>query len=195
MGRDTDRSGYAASRSSRGIPLGLAIAAGRTGRNAPARALCARLCELRAGVPVVTFVMLIFFGLPRPGLALGSASGCGHCPHAQYCRVQQRDLAGGHCRLPTRPTRGRSSIWHDRPGSFRRIVFPQIWRTSLPITRQRDDAAYQGEPCDRDHRCGRSYPQSAADRRNRPMSRCRRSLPQLCSTASHCIPQSSLPAT
>src|SRR5882762_8754726 len=53
-----------------GIPLGLMLAAGRTGRSRVVRAFCAAYSSFVRAVPVVTFMMLIYFGLPALGIAL-----------------------------------------------------------------------------------------------------------------------------
>jgi len=53
-----------------GVPLGLALAAGRTGQAPLIRSACALYSSFVRAVPVVTFVLLIYFGLPRLGLAL-----------------------------------------------------------------------------------------------------------------------------
>jgi len=46
------------------------LAAGRTGRIRVVRALCAAYSSFVRAVPVVTFMMLIYFGLPALGIAL-----------------------------------------------------------------------------------------------------------------------------
>ena len=52
-----------------GMPFGLIIAAGRTGRNRALRLVCGIYASFVRAVPLVTFVMLIYFGLPALGIA------------------------------------------------------------------------------------------------------------------------------
>src|SRR5262249_61761369 len=59
---------------STGIPLGLVLAAGRTGGNLVLRAACATYSSFVRAVPGVTFVMLIYFGLPALGVAFDPLS-------------------------------------------------------------------------------------------------------------------------
>jgi His/Glu/Gln/Arg/opine family amino acid ABC transporter permease subunit len=114
-----------------GIPLGLAIAAGRTGRNGILRALCAVYSSFVRAVPLVTFVMLIYFGLPALGvelepmpaaviaLTLNTAAFNGEIWRAAMVDFPRGQLEAAKAFGMT----GRAVFW--------RIMFPQIWRRSV----------------------------------------------------------------
>ena len=115
-----------------GIPLGLVIAAGRTGRNAVLRAVCGTYASLVRAVPVVTFVMLIYFGIPALGvemdplpaavlaLTLNTAAFNSEIWRAAIVDFSRGQLEAARAFGMTRRT------------AFRRVMFPQIWRTCLP---------------------------------------------------------------
>lgn len=116
-----------------GIPLGLAIAAGRTGRNPVARALCGVYASFVRAVPVVTFVMLIYFGLPALGLEIGPLPAAvialtlnTAAFNSEIWRAAIVDFSRGQLEAAR-------AFGMTRRTAFWRIVFPQIWRTSLPI--------------------------------------------------------------
>jgi len=95
------------------------------------RAFCAAYSSFVRAVPVVTFMMLIYFGLPALGIALDPFR-----PRSSRLRLtpqrSRRDLAGGDRRLPARQLEAARAFGMTRNVSFWRIVFPQIWRSSLP---------------------------------------------------------------
>jgi len=115
-----------------GIPLGLLLAAGRTGRIRAVRGFCAAYSSFVRAVPVVTFVMLIYFGLPALGiafdpfpaavvaLALNTAAFNGEIWRAAIVGLQHGQLEAARAFGMTPNV------------AFWRIVFPQIWRSSLP---------------------------------------------------------------
>src|SRR5436190_5203674 len=111
-----------------GVPLGLLLALGRSAKGPILSRACATYASFVRAVPVVTFVMLIFFGLPALGVSL-------------------EPLAAAVIALTLNTTAFNSEIWRaaiaDFPRGqlesarafsmtrfilFRRIVFPQIWR-------------------------------------------------------------------
>lgn len=115
-----------------GIPLGLAIAAGRTSRNPLARALCGVYASFVRAVPVVTFVMLIYFGLPALGLEIGPLPAAvialtlnTAAFNSEIWRAAIVDFSRGQLEAAR-------AFGMTRRTAFWRIVFPQIWKTSLP---------------------------------------------------------------
>ena len=115
-----------------GIPLGLAIAAGRTGRNPVLRAICTVYASFVRATPVVTFVMLIYFGIPAFGvemsplpaavIALTLNTGAFN---SEIWRAAIVDFSRGQLEAAT-------AFGMTRRTTFWRIMFPQIWRTALP---------------------------------------------------------------
>src|SRR5260370_8103506 len=97
-------------------------------------------------------------GVARP------AAGGRDRAHAQYGRVQRRDLAGGDHGLPARTARGGASHGHDRERRLSTYRVPPDLACEPPRARERDDAPHQGEPSHRDHRRRRLDPEGASDR-------------------------------
>jgi len=112
--------------------LGLALAAGRTGQAPLIRSACALYSSFVRAVPVVTFVLLIYFGLPRLGLALNPL------PAAILALVL--NTAAFNCEIwraairdfPSGQLEAARAFGMTRRVAFWRVVFPQIWRASLP---------------------------------------------------------------
>src|SRR5262249_41058968 len=115
-----------------GVVLGLALALIRAARVPVAARLIAAYVSLMRATPMVTLALLIFFGIPSLGFALSP-------------------LAAGIITLSLNTSAFQAEIWRaailDFPRgqldaaraagmtpmtAFRRILFPQIWRASLP---------------------------------------------------------------
>ena len=115
-----------------GVPLGLGIAVVRARQIPVLGALCAAYSSFVRAAPVVLFVMLVFFGLPRLGvslppyaaavvaLALNTAAF-----NAEIWRAAILDVPRGHLEAAR-------ALGMSGGVVFRRIVLPQIWRMSLP---------------------------------------------------------------
>jgi His/Glu/Gln/Arg/opine family amino acid ABC transporter permease subunit len=115
-----------------GVPLGLALALIRwSGIPVLGRLVAAYVSVLRA-TPMVTFALLVFFALPNIGIpidpvpaaivALALNTSAFNC---EVWRAALDDFA--------RPQLDAATAAGMTPAlAFRRIVFPQIWRISLP---------------------------------------------------------------
>ncbi|HXW27433.1 MAG TPA: amino acid ABC transporter permease [Xanthobacteraceae bacterium] len=115
-----------------GVPLGLALALVRwSGVPVLARMVAAYVSVLRA-TPLVTLALLVFFALPNVGvpidpvpaaiLSLAMNTSAFNC---EIWRAALNDFP--RAQLDAATAAGMT------PGlEFRRIVFPQIWRVSLP---------------------------------------------------------------
>lgn len=115
-----------------GVPLGLALAAGRTGRVPVIRVACAIYSSFVRAVPLVTFVLLIYFGLPALGVALNPLPAAvlalvlnTTAFNSEIWRAAIQSFSGGQLEAARAYGMPRSVV-------FWRIVFPQIWRASLP---------------------------------------------------------------
>jgi His/Glu/Gln/Arg/opine family amino acid ABC transporter permease subunit len=108
-----------------GIPLGLMLAAGRTGRIRVVRAFCAAYASFIR-------VMLIYFGLPALGIAFDPF------PAAVFALALNTAAFNGEIwraaivDFPYGQLEAARAFGMTRNVSFWRIVFPQIWRSSLP---------------------------------------------------------------
>jgi His/Glu/Gln/Arg/opine family amino acid ABC transporter permease subunit len=115
-----------------GIPLGLVLAAGRTGRIAVVRAVCAAYSSFVRAVPVVTFVMLIYFGLPALGIAFNPFPAAVVALTLNTAAFNGEIWRAAIVDFPHGQLEAARAFGMTRNVSFWRIVFPQIWRSSLP---------------------------------------------------------------
>ena len=115
-----------------GIPLGLAIAAGRMGRNAVLRGFCATYSSFVRAVPVVTFVLLIYFGLPALGIALDPFPAAVLALTLNTAAFNGEIWRAAIADFPHGQLEAARAFGMTRGVAFWRIVFPQIWRSSLP---------------------------------------------------------------
>jgi His/Glu/Gln/Arg/opine family amino acid ABC transporter permease subunit len=115
-----------------GIPLGLALAAGRTGRLPLLPWLCAAYSSIVRAVPVVTFVMLIYFGLPALGVALDPLPAAVLALTLNTAAFNGEIWRAAIADFPRGQLEAARSYGMTRRIAFWRIVFPQIWRSSLP---------------------------------------------------------------
>jgi His/Glu/Gln/Arg/opine family amino acid ABC transporter permease subunit len=120
-----------------GIPLGLAIAAGRTGRNAIVRFLCGVYSSLVRATPLVTFVMLIYFGLPALGIEFDPLSAAVLALALTTAAFNSEIWRAGIVDFPRGQLEAARSFGMTRRTAFWRIMFPQIWRRSVaPIVNE-----------------------------------------------------------
>ena len=115
-----------------GLPVGLGLALMRWADVPVVGWLVALYVSILRATPLVTLLLLLFFALPNVGVPidpdLGGHPGAGH----EHLGVQLRDLAGGADGFSQGPVRGGQSVGMRAGQRFRRIVLPQIARTSLP---------------------------------------------------------------
>jgi His/Glu/Gln/Arg/opine family amino acid ABC transporter permease subunit len=117
---------------SAGLPLGLLLAAGRTGRVAAVRAVCAAYSSFVRAVPVVTFVMLVYFGLPALGIAFDPFPAAVVALTLNTAAFNGEIWRAAIVDFPHGQLEAARAFGMTRSIAFRRIVFPQIWRSSLP---------------------------------------------------------------
>jgi His/Glu/Gln/Arg/opine family amino acid ABC transporter permease subunit len=120
-----------------GIPLGLAIAAGRTGRNAVLRFLCGVYSSFVRATPLVTFVMLIYFGLPALGIEFDPLPAAVLSLALNTAAFNSEVWRAGIVDFPRGQLEAARSFGMTRRTAFWRIMFPQIWRRSVaPIVNE-----------------------------------------------------------
>src|SRR6516165_4092707 len=114
-----------------GMPLGLLIAAGRTGRNGVLRFLCGVYASFLRAVPLVTFVMLIYFGLPALGIAFNPLPASVLALTLNTAAFNSEIWRAGIVDFPYGQIEAARAFGMTRRTAFWRIVFPQLWRRSL----------------------------------------------------------------
>jgi His/Glu/Gln/Arg/opine family amino acid ABC transporter permease subunit len=115
-----------------GMPLGLAIAAGRTGRSRCLAVLCGVYASFVRAVPLVTFVMLIYFGLPALGLTIGPLPAAVVALTLNTAAFNSEIWRAGIVDFPRGQLEAARAFGMTRGTAFWRIMFPQIWRRILP---------------------------------------------------------------
>ena len=115
-----------------GLPIGLGLALLRWARvPAVARCITVYVSLLRAA-PLVTLLLLLFYGLPNMGIEIGPiAAGVVALTmntSAFYCEIWRSALLA----FPQEQLDAARAIGMRRGLCFRRIVLPQIARTSVP---------------------------------------------------------------
>jgi His/Glu/Gln/Arg/opine family amino acid ABC transporter permease subunit len=115
-----------------GLPFGLALALLRWGRVPVAGRLVAVYVSLLRATPLVTLVLLLFFALPNVGIAVGPISAgvlaLTMNTSAFNCEIWRAALMD----FPKEQIEAAQSVGMRRGLRLRRIVLPQIARSSLP---------------------------------------------------------------
>jgi His/Glu/Gln/Arg/opine family amino acid ABC transporter permease subunit len=115
-----------------GVPLGLLLALGRSARVRILSTTCAIYASFVRAVPVVTFVMLIFFGLPAVGMSLDPLPAAVVALTLNTTAFNSEIWRAAIVDFPRGQLEAARAFGMTGPVSVRRVVFPQIWRASLP---------------------------------------------------------------
>ena len=115
-----------------GVPLGLLLALGRSAKVRILSTTCAIYASFVRAVPVVTFVMLIFFGLPAMGMSLDPLPAAVVALTLNTTAFNSEIWRAAIVDFPRGQLEAARAFGMTGPVFFRRIVFPQIWRASLP---------------------------------------------------------------
>jgi His/Glu/Gln/Arg/opine family amino acid ABC transporter permease subunit len=115
-----------------GMPLGLAIAAGRTGTYGILRFSCSVYASFVRAVPLVTFVMLIYFGLPALGVAFDPLPASVLALTLNTAAFNSEIWRAGIVDFPRGQIEAARAFGMTKRTAFWRIMFPQLWRRSLP---------------------------------------------------------------
>ena len=115
-----------------GMPLGLLIAAGRTGKNPILRLVCGLYASFVRAVPLVTFVMLIYFGLPALSLAFDPLPASVFALSLNTAAFNSEIWRAGIADFSRGQIEAARAFGMTPRLAFWRIMFPQIWRKSLP---------------------------------------------------------------
>jgi His/Glu/Gln/Arg/opine family amino acid ABC transporter permease subunit len=115
-----------------GVPLGLLLALARTGRARGLRWLSAVYSSFVRAAPVVTFTMLIFFGLPALGVSLDPLPAAVIALTLNTAAFNAEIWRAAIADFPRGQLEAALAVGMTGGVAFRRVVFPQIWRASLP---------------------------------------------------------------
>jgi His/Glu/Gln/Arg/opine family amino acid ABC transporter permease subunit len=115
-----------------GVPLGLLLAIIRWRRVPILSPIVAVYVSLIRATPAITLVLLVFFALPAVGIDIGTAAAAVLTlllnTSAFNCEIWRAALVD----FPGDQLQAARAYGMPPWLAFRRIIFPQIWRTSLP---------------------------------------------------------------
>jgi His/Glu/Gln/Arg/opine family amino acid ABC transporter permease subunit len=115
-----------------GVPFGLVLALVRWRRVPALSPVIATYVSLMRATPAITLTLLVFFALPEMGLDIGPATAGVIAlllnTSAFNCEIWRAALAD----FPSDQLQAARAFGMTPARAFRRIIFPQIWRTSLP---------------------------------------------------------------
>jgi His/Glu/Gln/Arg/opine family amino acid ABC transporter permease subunit len=115
-----------------GLPIGLGLAVLRWADVPVIARIVALYVSILRATPLVTLLLLLFFALPNIGIAIGPISAAILAlvmnTAAFNCEVWRASLMN----FPKDQYEAAQSVGMSAPLRFRRIVLPQIARTSLP---------------------------------------------------------------
>ena len=115
-----------------GLPIGLGLAVLRWADVPVVARIVAVYVSILRATPLVTLLLLLFFALPNIGIAIGPISAAILAlvmnTAAFNCEVWRASLMN----FPKDQYEAAQSVGMSAPLRFRRIVLPQIARTSLP---------------------------------------------------------------
>jgi His/Glu/Gln/Arg/opine family amino acid ABC transporter permease subunit len=115
-----------------GVPLGLALAIVRWQRVPLLSQLVAGYVSVIRATPAITLALLIYFGSPSVGIVFGTATAAVLTllinTSAFNCEIWRSSLID----FPRDQLEAARACGMAPALTFRRVIFPQIWRTSLP---------------------------------------------------------------
>ncbi|MFK8251877.1 amino acid ABC transporter permease [Ancylobacter terrae] len=115
-----------------GVPLGLLLALARWGRVPILRQVVTVYVSLMRSTPAVTLALLIFFAVPTLGLDMSPMTAAIATLTLNTAAFNCEVWRGGLMNFPKDQLEAARTFGMTPALSFRRIVFPQLWRACLP---------------------------------------------------------------
>ena len=129
-----------------GVIVGLALALIRVRRlPVAAEVITAGVSVIRA-TPMVTLALLVFFGLPSLGLGLSPLAAAILTIAINTSVFQSEIWRAALLDFPRGQLDAARAVGMTRSIAFRRIVFPQVWRASLPSLVNEMTLVIKGSP-------------------------------------------------
>src|SRR2546428_2046016 len=129
-----------------GVPLGLLLALARTRRARGLRWLSAVYSSFVRAAPVVTFTMLIFFGLPALGVSLDPLPAAVIALTLNTAAFNAEIWRAAIMDFPRGQLEAALAMGMTRGVPFRRIVVPPVWPASLPRPLNQTTLLFQARP-------------------------------------------------
>ena len=115
-----------------GLPIGLGMALVRWGRVPVAARGVAIYVSLLRATPLVTLVLLLFFALPNAGIPVGPISAGVLALTLNTAAFNCEIWRAGLMNFPAEQLEAARAFGMMPLLRLRRIIFPQLWRASLP---------------------------------------------------------------
>ena len=129
-----------------GMVVGLLMGLARYGRIPVATQVIAVYVSVMRATPMVTLALLIFFGLPSMGLGLSPLAAAIITIAINTSAFQAEIWRAGLMDFPNGQRDAARAAGMTRGIAFRRIVFPQVWRASLPALVNEMTLVIKGSP-------------------------------------------------
>lgn len=129
-----------------GMPLGLGLALVRWVRLPVLSPLIALYVSVLRATPLVTLVLLVFFGAPTVGLPIDAVPAAILCLTLNTSAFNCEIWRAGLIDFPRSQLDAARAFGMSTPLAFRRIMMPQIWRTCLPALVNEMTLLIKGSP-------------------------------------------------
>jgi His/Glu/Gln/Arg/opine family amino acid ABC transporter permease subunit len=129
-----------------GVPLGLLLALVRWARVPVLNGFVIVFVSLIRSTPIVTLVLFVFFVLPTLGLEIDPVPAAIATLAINTSAFNCEIWRGALMNFPREQREAARAAGMTRAMAFRRIVFPQVWRSSLPALVNEMTTLLKGTP-------------------------------------------------
>jgi len=120
------------SEAERALALGLLLAFARIYGPGPLRPVSTAYVEIYRGTPLLIQLFILYYGLPNIGITLSPFAAAIIGLGMNYAAYEAEVYRGGIEAVPRGQMEAALSLGMDRSLAFRRIIFPQAFKISLP---------------------------------------------------------------
>lgn len=115
-----------------GYPIGLGLGLMVSARRLAVRTIGLTIVEIGRGAPALVILYLVYYGLPRFGVAFGSVTAACIGLTFNAAAYSSEMIRGGLQSVPRGQLEAASALGLSRSSVFRRIVLPQGIRSAIP---------------------------------------------------------------
>ncbi|WP_374970642.1 amino acid ABC transporter permease [Terrabacter sp. BE26] len=115
-----------------GLPLGLVLALGSSGRSRAVRWPAIAVVEIGRGAPALVVLQVFYFGLPSAGVTLSSTLAACLALALTTAAYTSEIIRGGLQAVPRGELEATEALGMSRPDALRFVVIPQGIRVAIP---------------------------------------------------------------
>lgn len=115
-----------------GLPLGLVLALGSSGRSRAVRWPSIAVVEIGRGAPALVVLQVFYFGLPSAGVTLSSTMSACLALALTTAAYTSEIIRGGLQAVPRGELEATEALGMSRPDALRFVVIPQGIRVAIP---------------------------------------------------------------